>query len=124
MFEQKSNNSITKMRKEIDNQLDTILKEFRPQKSASPVTNPSSETLESQNIKLLRSKVHKSIGVHASITEISDSEDEDYPVRPSGIRDLRLAAKPLYRNWLDLDATVVSNEDSEEEDYHKSGNHF
>ena len=38
----------------------------------------------------------------------------------SEIKDLRHRAKPLYRNELDLDATVVSNEDLEEEDNHST----
>ena len=68
--------------------------------------------------------------VHASNTENSDQENKDYPLRPSEMKDLRHPAKALYRDELDLDATVVSNEDSEEEDYHtckgllKSYGHF
>ena len=34
------------------------------------------------------------------------------------MKDLRHPAKPLYRNELNLDETILSNEDSEEEYYH------
>ena len=40
LLEQKSNDRITKMREEIDNKLETILKEIRSNKSMSTTTNP------------------------------------------------------------------------------------
>ena len=64
------------------------------------------------------SKIDKSIGVHASYNESSDSENEDYPLQNSTMRDLRHPAKPLYRNEMNLDETLASEEDSEEDDYH------
>ena len=65
------------------------------------------------------SKTNKSIGVHASYNENLDSEDEDYPLQVSKMRDLRHPAKPFHRKETNLDRTLISDEDSEEEDYHK-----
>ena len=59
------------------------------------------------------SKIEKSIGVHASYNENSDSEDADYPLQVSKMKDLRYPAKRLQRSELNLDATLIS-----EEDYH------
>ena len=115
ILEQKSNDRHTKMREEMDNKLESILKEIRSNKSMSTTTNPRSEAAEVQNSQLLGSK---SIGVHASNFENSDSENEDYPLKASGSKDLRHPAKPLYRNEIDINETMISNEDSEEEDYH------
>ena len=42
-FEQKNNDRITKMREEIENKLDAILKEIKSNKRASTVSNPRSE---------------------------------------------------------------------------------
>ena len=57
------------------------------------------------------------MGVHASNNERSYSENVDYPLKVSEIKDLRNPAKPWYRNELDLNATIISKGDSEEENY-------
>ena len=61
------------------------------------------------------SKTGKSVGVHASNNENSDSKDEDDPLQASEMKDRRYPAKPLQRNEMDLDATNKSNKDSEDE---------
>ena len=81
----------------------------------STTTNRRSETVEFQNPQPTGPR---SIGVHASNVENSDPENEDHPLRTSGLKDLRHPAKALYSNQVDLGATMISNEDSEEEDYH------
>ena len=50
MFEQKNNGRIIKMREEMDNKLETILKVIRTNKNASTVTDSLSERVETQNI--------------------------------------------------------------------------
>ena len=60
------------------------------------------------------------LSVRASNIENSNSEDENYPLKASDMKDLILPAKPLYRINLDLDATIVSSEDSEKEPYNRS----
>ena len=81
----------------------------------STITNPRSETIEIQNSKPSGSNF---IGVHASNTEKSDSENEVHPLRVSGSKDLKYPAKPLYCDEIDLDATMISKENSEEKDSH------
>ena len=44
-FEQKNNDKFMKMRGEMKNKLDAILKEIKSNKSASRVTNPRSEMI-------------------------------------------------------------------------------
>ena len=119
-FEQKNNDRIMKMREEMENKLDVILKEMRSNKSASTVTNPRSEMDGIRNMQPSGSKTNKSIGVHASFNENIDSEDEDYPLQASKMRDLRHPAKPFHRSETNLDRTLVSDEDSEVEDYHNT----
>ena len=55
--------------------------------------------------------------MHAPHNENSDSEDEDYPLQASKLKGLRHPAKPFHRNEMNLDATFITEEDSEEEDY-------
>ena len=49
---------------------------------------------------------------------MDNSETEGYPFIFSGMKDLRIPSKPLYRNEIEFDARLISNEDSEGKDYH------
>ena len=121
IMEQKNNDRIEKMREEMEKKLQMILKEIKSIKSASTVTNLGSEINENRDSQPSGSKTNKSIGVHASNNENPDSENEDsHPIRASNMHELRNPAKPSCQNRFELDETIVSNEDSEEEDYHNS----
>ena len=48
-FEQKNNDRIMKMREEMENKFDAILKEIRTNKTVSTITNPRSEIEGTQN---------------------------------------------------------------------------
>ena len=76
------------------------------------------ETNEIEKTRPSGSQNGQSIGVHASENENSESDDEDNPLRSAEIKDLGKLSKPLYRNQLDLNATIVSNGDSEKGDHH------
>ena len=117
-MEKRNNDRIEKMREEIDNKFDAILREIKTSKNASTITNPRSESNETQNNQPSGSR-NRSIGVRASENENSDSENEDnHPIRASNMHELRDPARPFCQNIFELDETIVSNEDSEEEDYH------
>ena len=119
-FEQKNNDRIAKMREEMKNKLDAILKEIKSNKSASTVTNRRSEVNDIQNMQPSGSKTNRSIGVHASFNDNSDSENEDYPFQASKMKDLKHPAKPLFRSESDVHVTIHSDEKSDiEEDYHR-----
>ena len=96
-----------KMREEMDNKLETIVKELRTNKCVPTVTNHAG------------SKINEYTGVRSSNIENSDSENEDYRLKASEMKDFRHPVKTLYRNELDLDATIVSKDDSEEYIYHR-----
>ena len=49
----------------MDNKLETVLKENKTNKSTSTITNPRSETVETQKKQPSGSKTEESIGVHA-----------------------------------------------------------
>ena len=71
-----------------------------------------------QNERLSGSKKIQSIGIHASNNDNSDSENDNYPLRASKMKDLKHPAKPLFQNETDVDVTILSNKESDEEDYH------
>ena len=117
-MEKRNNDRIGKMREEMDSKFEAILKEIKTSKNASTITNPRSESNETQNTQPSGSK-NMSIGVHASVNDNSDPENEDsHPIRASNMHELRNPAKPFCQNRFELNETIVSNEDSEEEDYH------
>ena len=121
IMEQKKNDRIENMREEIEHKLEIILKEIKSNKCASTMTNPGSEITENRGSQPSGSKTNKSIGVHASNDENSYSENDDYPLRASKMKDLRHPARPILHNESDVDVTINPDEESdaeEVEDYH------
>ena len=85
------------------------------------MTNPRSDFNEMQDSQPSGSKTAKSIGVHASNNENSDSENDDFPLRASKMKDLKHTAKPLFLSESDANITIHSDEESDiEEDYHNT----
>ena len=121
IMEQKNNYRIEKMREEMENKLETILQEIKSNKSASTVTNRRSEIDENREPQSSGSKTNRSIGVHASNNENSDSENDDHPLTASKIKDLRHPARPVLYNESAVDVTINPDGESdaeEVEDYH------
>ena len=120
-FEQKNNDRIMKMREEMENKFDAILKEIRSNKTISTITNPISEMDGTQNSQSSGSISNRSNGVHESNIGNSDRDDEnDHPLRASEKHQLRNPARPIHQNIPNINETIVSNEDCEEEDYHNA----
>ena len=101
----------------MDNKFEAILRETKTNQNASTATNPRSETNEMQDSQPSGSKT-RSLGVHASNNENSDSEKDNSPLIASKMKDLRHPARPFFQNESDVDVTIHSNEESEKEDYH------
>ena len=87
-------------------------------KSTSMTTNPRSEINKIGNMQPSGSGGKRSMRVNASDNESLDSENEDIPLKASDKRELRHPAKPIHQNDTTLDATLIFNEESDEEDYH------
>ena len=120
-MEQKNDSKIEKMREEMDCKLGAILREVKSNKTASTMTNPRSDFNEMQDSPPSGTKTARSIGVHASNNENSDSEKDDFPLRASKMKDLKHPAKPLFRSGSDVDVTIHSDEESDiEKDYRLS----
>ena len=120
-MEQKNNGRIEKLREEMENKLEMILKETKSNKNESTVTNPRSEINESRDPQPSGSKTNWSIEVPASSNENSDSESDDYLLGASKMKDVRHPARPIFHNESDVDVTIHPDEESdagEVEDYH------
>ena len=122
IVEQKNTERIERIREEMDSKLEAILKEIKCNKNTSIATNPRSDIYEIQEPQPSGSRIDPSIRVHASNNENSDSENNDYPLRASKMKDLKHPAKPLFRAESDVDVTIHSDEESDaeplREDYH------
>ena len=121
IFEQKNNDRIETMREEMENKLDTILKEIKSNRSHSTVTNPRSQNNGVDDMRPSGSRSKEPIGVHASNIENSEPEDEDNPIKASKMTELKHPAKSLFRSESDIDVTIHSDEESDAEsveDYH------
>ena len=119
IVERKNTERIEKMREDMENELEAILKEIKYNKSVSTVTNPRFNVNEIQEPQPSGSRIDPSTGVRASKNETSDSENDDYPLMASKMKDLKHPAKPLFRSESDVDVTIHSYEESDiEEDYH------
>ena len=121
IFEQKNNDRIEKMREEMENKLDTILKEIKSNRSHSTVTNPRSQVNGAEDMRPSGSRSKEPIGVHASNIENFEPEDEDNPIKASKMTELKHPAKPLFRSESDVDVTIHSDEELDAEsveDYH------
>ena len=117
-MEQKNDDKIEKMRKKMDNTLEATLKGLKSNKTASTATNPRSDVNERQDSQPSGSKTDKSIAVRAYNNGNSDSENDDYPLRASQMKDLIHPTEPLFQNESDVDVTILSSKEPDEEDNH------
>ena len=125
VMEQKKNDRVERMGEEMESKFETILKEIKSNKNASTVTNPRLENSEIPNSQPSGSKTNRSLGVHASNNESSDSENDDYLLRASKMRDLKHPADPFFRSESDVVVTIHSEEETdEEEDFHRCVNYW
>ena len=118
IMEQKNDDKIGTMRKEMDNKLEAILKEVKSNKTTSTVTNPRSKINGIKDSQPSGFKTNRSIGFRASNIKHSDSENDDYPLRASKMKDLKHHTKLLFQNESDVDITIHSNEKSDVEYYY------
>ena len=88
-FEQKNKDRIMKLREEMENKLEANSKETRTNKVHLQKQIPGLQQTELRTHNLRGPKNDKSIGVHASNIENSDTEDEDHPLRASEMQELR-----------------------------------
>ena len=97
IMEPKNNDKIEKVREEMVKKFEAFLKEVKTNKTALTMRNPRSESNEIHDSQPSGSYTNRSIGVHASNFENSDSENVNYPLRASKMSALKHPAKPLFQ---------------------------
>ena len=114
----KTNKEVANLRKEMDEKLEKILKEMKNNRRTQSV--PIRRYRE-QNTPRAGTSKHTSDEdgeENASEPENQECEIQDNPFRPSNLNELRTPVQPLSIQNIDLNDSVVINEDRTGEDYH------
>ena len=114
----KTNKEVTNLRKEMDEKLEKILKEMKNNRRTQSV--PNRRYREQNTPKAGTSKYisNEDGEENASEPENQEREIQDNPFRPSNLNELRTPMQPLNIQNIDLNDSVVMNEDRTQEDYH------
>ena len=109
---------ITNLRKEMDEKLEKILKEMKNNRRTQSV--PNRRYREQNTPRAGTSKYTSNEGGEGSASEPENQECEiqDNLFRPSNFNELRTPIQPLSIQNIDLNDSVVINEDRAQEDYH------
>ena len=114
----KTKREMSELRKEMNDKLERVLKEMK--KNRGTQSEPNRRYREKNALQIGTSKNTKSIGgeAHASDAEIQQNEIRDSPSRPSKVKELRTPMQNLNIQSIELNDSVVINEDRTGEDYH------
>ena len=110
----KTNKEVASLRKEMDEKLEKILKEMKNNRRTQSVPN-SQNTPRAGTSKYISNEDGEQ---NASDPENQECEIQDNPFRSSNLNELRTPIQPLSMQNIDLDDSVVINEDRTQEHYH------
>ena len=114
----KTNKEVTNLRKEMDEKLEKILKEMKNNRRAQSVPNRRYREQNTPKAGTSRYISNEDGEENASEPENQECETQDNPFRPSNLNELRTPMQPLSIQNIDLNDSVVINENRTEEDYH------
>ena len=114
----KTNKEVTNLRKEMDEKLEKILKEMKNNRRTQSVPNRSYQEQNTPKAGTSKYISNEDGEENASEPENQECEIQDNPFRPSNLNELRTLMQPLSIQNIDLNDSVVINEDRTEEDYH------
>ena len=116
----KTYEEVANLRKEMDEKLEKVLKEMKNSRRTQSV--PSRRYQERDTPRAGTSKYIDNEGgeENASEPENQENEIEYNPLKPSNMNELRTPIQPLSMENIDLNDSVVINEDRTGEDYHRA----
>ena len=115
----KTNKEVTNLRKEMDEKLEKILKEMKNNRRTQSVPNRRYQEQNTPKAGTSKYISNEDGEENASEPENQECEIQDNPFRPSNLNELRTPMQPLSIQNIDLNDSVVINEDRTQEDYHK-----
>ena len=116
----KTNKEVANLRKEMDEKLEKILKEMKKNRRTLSVPNRRYRQQNTPRAGTSKYTSNEYGEENASEPENQECEIQDNPFRPSNLNELRTPMQPLSTQNIDLNNSVVINEDRTEEDYHRS----
>ena len=114
----KTNKEVTNLRKEMDEKLEKILKEMQNNRRTQSVPNRRYREQNTPKAGTSNNISNEDGEENASEPENQEREIQDNPFRPSNLNELRTPMQPLNIRNIDLNDSVVMNEDRTQEDYH------
>ena len=114
----KTNKEVTNLRKEMDEKLEKILKEMKNNRRTQSVPNRRYQEQNTPKAGTSKYISNEDGEENASEPENQECEIQDNPFMPSNLNELRTLMQPLSIQNIDLNDSVVINEDRTQEDYH------
>ena len=116
----KTNKEVAHLRREMDEKLDKILKELKNSRRTQPLPNRRYQEQNTPSAGTSKYAGNEDGEENASEPENQECEIQDNPFRPPNMNELRTTMQPLSMQNIDLNDSVVINEDRTGEDYHSS----
>ena len=107
----KTNKEVTNLRKEMDEKLEKILEEMKNNRRTQSVPNRRYREQNTPKAGISKYISNEDGGENASEPENQECEIQDNPFRPSNLNELRTPIQPLSIQNIDLNDSVVINED-------------
>ena len=114
----KRNKEVANLRKEMDEKLEKILKEIKNNRRTQSVTNRRYREQNTPRAGTSKYASNEDGEENASEPENQECEIQDNPFRPSNLNELRTPMQPLSMQNIDLNDSVVTNEDRTGDDFH------
>ena len=115
----KTNKEVATLRKEMDEKLEKILKQMKNNRRTQSVPNRRYREQNTPKAGTSKYTSNEDGEENASEPENQECEIQDNPFRPSNLNELRTPIQPLSIQNIDLNDSVVINEDRTGEDYHR-----
>ena len=114
----KTNKEVANLRKEMDEKLEKILIEMKNNRRTQSVPNRRYREQNTPRAGTSKYASNEDGEENASELENQKCEIQDDPFRPSSLNELRTPIQPVSIQNIDLNDSVVINEDRTGEDYH------
>ena len=114
----KTNKEVANLRKEMDEKLEKILIEMKNNRRTQSVSNRRYQEQNTPRAGTSKYASNEDGEENASELKNQECEIQDDPFRPSSLNELRTPIQPVSIQNIDLNDSVVINEDRTGEDYH------
>ena len=115
---EKTNKAVSDLRKEMNENMEKRLKEIKNSRRTQSVHSRKYQEQNTPQVGTSKNTSNRDDEANASEPENQENEIQDNPFRSSNMNELRMPMQPLNIQNIDLNDSVVINEDRAGEDYH------